>query len=40
MGVGDFEAAAEVLVRGLKRSMDTLYYRTRWPWPLKDRDYT
>lgn len=18
---------------------DTLYYRTRWPWPLKDRDY-
>jgi hypothetical protein len=19
---------------------DTLYYRTKWPWPLKDRDYT
>lgn len=21
-------------------SEDTLYYRTKWPWPLKDRDYT
>ena len=21
-------------------SEDLLYYRTRWPWPLKDRDYT
>jgi hypothetical protein len=19
---------------------DTYYYRTKWPWPLKDRDYT
>jgi hypothetical protein len=22
-----------------KNSEDTLYYRTKWPWPLKDRDY-
>lgn len=21
-------------------SEDTIYYRTKWPWPLKDRDYT
>lgn len=21
-------------------SEDMIYYRTKWPWPLKDRDYT
>lgn len=25
---------------GGNESEDILYYRTRWPWPLKDRDYT
>ena len=25
---------------GTEKSQDILYYRTRWPWPLKDRDYT
>ena len=25
---------------GGKESEDILYYRTKWPWPLKDRDYT
>ena len=25
---------------GAEKSQDILYYRTRWPWPLKDRDYT
>jgi len=28
------------LVEGTDTSEDTLYYRTKWPWPLKDRDYT
>lgn len=23
-----------------ERASDLLYYRTKWPWPLKDRDYT
>lgn len=34
------EDGAESLVAGSWRSLDRLYYRTRWPWPLKDRDYT
>ena len=25
---------------GLEKCQDILYYRTKWPWPLKDRDYT
>jgi hypothetical protein len=25
---------------GTEESADKLYYRTKWPWPLKDRDYT
>ena len=25
---------------GGSESEDILYYRTKWPWPLKDRDYT
>lgn len=37
---GDEEGSAETLVEGTWRSLDRLYYRTRWPWPLKDRDYT
>ena len=37
---GDPLAEADGLVKGSKRSQDTLYYRTKWPWPLKDRDYT
>lgn len=28
------------VVEGNDDSEDTLYYRTKWPWPLKDRDYT
>ena len=27
------------LIKGEKESCDQIYYRTRWPWPLKDRDY-
>ena len=23
-----------------QQAHDILYYRTKWPWPLKDRDYT
>lgn len=37
---GDASAGAEELVRGGRAARDTLYYRTKWPWPLKDRDYT
>ena len=37
---GDVEGSAETLMEGSWRSLDRLYYRTRWPWPLKDRDYT
>jgi hypothetical protein len=40
MDVGDSEASADELVRGGRRAKDQLYYRTKWPWPLKDRDYT
>jgi hypothetical protein len=25
---------------GIEKSQDIIYYRTKWPWPLKDRDYT
>ena len=28
------------VIEGNDDSEDTLYYRTKWPWPLKDRDYT
>ena len=28
------------LTEGQDMGEDLLYYRTRWPWPLKDRDYT
>ena len=28
------------LIDGAEGSEDSLYYRTKWPWPLKDRDYT
>jgi hypothetical protein len=28
------------VLEGEEESEDTLYYRTKWPWPLKDRDYT
>lgn len=28
------------VLEGDEESEDTLYYRTKWPWPLKDRDYT
>ena len=28
------------VAEGNEFSEDTLYYRTKWPWPLKDRDYT
>ena len=36
MSVGDVSKMEE----GGKESEDILYYRTKWPWPLKDRDYT
>jgi hypothetical protein len=29
-----------VMEEGGDDSEDILYYRTKWPWPLKDRDYT
>jgi hypothetical protein len=29
----------QLLLKGEKDSADLLYYRTRWPFPLKDRDY-
>jgi len=29
----------ENLLKGEKESADLLYYRTRWPFPLRDRDY-
>jgi hypothetical protein len=28
------------IVQGDESCEDVLYYRTKWPWPLKDRDYT
>jgi hypothetical protein len=28
------------IVKGDDSCEDVLYYRTKWPWPLKDRDYT
>ena len=28
------------LIEGIEGSEDSIYYRTKWPWPLKDRDYT
>lgn len=46
--IGETEAIAEqqessvtgeIVGRGVSAS-DVLYYRTKWPWPLKDRDYS
>jgi hypothetical protein len=34
------DADASVMETGNDESEDILYYRTKWPWPLKDRDYT
>lgn len=28
------------IMQGSGTSEDSIYYRTKWPWPLKDRDYT
>ena len=37
---GSVASGAVELSRGADTSEDTLYYREKWPWPLKDRDYT
>jgi hypothetical protein len=34
------EGSTAVMETGGIESEDILYYRTKWPWPLKDRDYT
>ena len=33
-------AAGATIDKGEELSQDLIYYRTLWPWPLKDRDYT
>lgn len=35
----DMEGTDKYIERGDEDSEDVLYYRTKWPWPLKDRDY-
>lgn len=32
--------STSIMEAGGDESEDILYYRTKWPWPLKDRDYT
>ena len=34
------DGGTDVMEEGGDHSEDLLYYRTKWPWPLKDRDYT
>lgn len=34
------DGSTEAMETGGDNSEDILYYRTKWPWPLKDRDYT
>lgn len=34
------KSASSPIEHGNQNSQDMIYYRTRWPWPLKDRDYT
>lgn len=34
------EGSTTIMEAGGEDSEDILYYRTKWPWPLKDRDYT
>jgi hypothetical protein len=34
------EGSTAAMETGGNESEDILYYRTKWPWPLKDRDYT
>ena len=34
------DGSTVVMEEGGDESEDILYYRTKWPWPLKDRDYT
>jgi len=36
----EMSAGTLKLIEGVEGSEDCLYYRTKWPWPLKDRDYT
>lgn len=36
----EMSAGSPALIQGQEGSDDSLYYRTKWPWPLKDRDYT
>ena len=36
----EMSAGSLKLIEGVEGSEDSLYYRTKWPWPLKDRDYT
>ena len=36
----EMSAGSLKLIEGVEGSEDCLYYRTKWPWPLKDRDYT
>lgn len=36
----DMSSGSLKLIEGIEGSEDSLYYRTKWPWPLKDRDYT
>jgi hypothetical protein len=40
-GFGSAEdETAEPVETQFRKAHDILYYRTKWPWPLKDRDYT
>ena len=34
------DGSTAIMETGGIESEDILYYRTKWPWPLKDRDYT
>lgn len=31
------DTSLEVMLRGDDFSVDNLYFRTKWPWPMKDR---
>ena len=39
-GMETLRQAPQPIETGNEKSQDVIYYRTRWPWPLKDRDYT
>lgn len=36
----DARSLDNYIMEGNEKSEDKIYYRTKWPWPLKDRDYT